>query len=74
MKPEPDAIPGTASIWIPDVTYNRPFITKANFRDGNFKGVWNTGLFGRQDKKIKWEGNSSTWNAGTLLNRDTTLV
>jgi hypothetical protein len=70
MKPEPDAIPGTASIWIPDVTYNRPFITKANFRDGNFKGVWNTGLFGRQDKKIKWEGNSSTWNAGTLLNTE----
>lgn len=54
--------------WVVDVTYFRPFITKGNFRDGNFKGVWNTGLFGRQDKKIKWEGIGSSWNIGTLLN------
>lgn len=54
--------------WVVDVTYFRPFISKANFRDGNFKGVWNAGLFGRQDKKIKWEGISSSWNIGTLLN------
>ena len=54
--------------WVVDVTYFRPFISKANFRDGKFKGTWNAGLYGRQDKKIKWEGINSTWNIGTLLN------
>lgn len=38
------------------------------FQNQQKKGVWNTGLFGRQDKKIKWEGDLSTWNSGTLLN------
>lgn len=70
IKPEPDAISGTSSIWIPDVKYNRPFLTKANFRDGKFKGEWNAGLFGRQDKKIKWEGGTAKWRAGTLLNSE----
>lgn len=56
------------SEWVIDVTYFQPFITKGNFRDGNFRGTWNTGLFGRQDKKIKWEGLGSAWNTGTLLN------
>jgi hypothetical protein len=54
--------------WSVDVTYHRPIISKSNFRDGNFKGNWNAGLFGRQDKKITWEGIYSSWNTGTLLN------
>jgi uncharacterized protein YjbI with pentapeptide repeats len=58
----------TQSKWIPDVSYFKPILTKGNFRDGNFNGVFNTGLFGRQDKKITWTGNKSTWNNGTLLN------
>jgi len=58
----------TQSDWVVDVTYHKPLISKSNFRDGNFKGIWNTGLFGRQDKKIKWEGEISTWSGGTLLN------
>jgi hypothetical protein len=58
----------TFSDWTVDVTYHKPFITKANFRDGNFDGKWNTGLFGRQDKKITWDGSRSTWESGTLLN------
>ena len=58
----------TQSLWVVDVTYNKPFITKGNFRDGDFDGIWNVGLFGRQDKKIKWTGNKSTWQTGTLLN------
>lgn len=58
----------TQSLWVVDVTYNKPFITKGNFRDGNFDGIWNVGLFGRQDKKIRWTGNKSTWQTGTLLN------
>ncbi len=67
IGPEPDAQPGTQSQWIVDVRYNNPILTKGNFRDGNFKGDWNTGVYGRQDKKIKWEGEGD-WNNGTMLN------
>jgi hypothetical protein len=58
----------TQSEWIVDVTYFQPFLSKNNFRDGNFDGIWNTGIFGRQNKQITWEGDKSTWNTGTLLN------
>lgn len=58
----------TNSIWKVDQTYFRPFITKNNFRDGNFRGVWNSGLFGQQNKRINWDGDGSTWNIGSLLN------
>jgi len=58
----------TQSTWVVDVKYSKPILTKGNFRDGNFDGIWNVGLFGRQDKKITWSGNKSTWNTGTLLN------
>ena len=66
----------TQSTWIPDVRYNQPIITKGNFRDGNFKGTFNTGLFGSPNKKIKWNipeaifyGGSimrTLWNGGTI--------
>jgi hypothetical protein len=52
--------------WVIDVTYHQPIITKSNFRGGNFKGTWNSGLFGVQENKIDWEGGN--WNNGTLLN------
>jgi uncharacterized delta-60 repeat protein len=68
MAEEPNNYMGTYSTWKVDVRYSRPILTKANFRDGNFDGDWNVGLFGRQDKKIKWEGNVSKWYTGTLLN------
>jgi hypothetical protein len=68
MAPEPDAIAGTYSTWINDTTYNKSIITKTNFRDGNFKGIWNTGLFGTSNKRINWEGGTAKWNNGTLLN------
>jgi hypothetical protein len=58
----------TQSEWIVDVTYFQPFLSKSNFRDGNFDGIWNTGIFGRQNKQINWEGDKSIWNTGTLLN------
>jgi hypothetical protein len=58
----------TQSEWVVDVKYSKPIISKANFRDGNFNGLWNTGLFGSQNKQIKWEGKTSTWKSGTLLN------
>jgi hypothetical protein len=70
MSEEPNAIRGSFSTWVVDVTYNTAIISKTNFRDGNFDGVWNSGLFGRQNKRIKWEGDKSTWNLGTLLNTD----
>ena len=65
---EPNSIIGTYSTWKTDVRYARPIISKTNFRDGDFSGVWNVGLFGRQDKEIVWKGDKSTWNTGTLLN------
>lgn len=55
-------------IWYINNEYDEPILAKSNFRDGNFKGEWNSGLFGRQDKKIKWEGFPAVWNLGTLLN------
>ena len=58
----------TQSMWVVDVKYSKPILAKGNFRDGNFDGIWNSGLYGRQNKKIKWTGNKSTWNTGTLLN------
>ena len=58
----------TQSDWVVDVKYFQPFLSKNNFRDGNFDGIWNTGIFGRQNKQITWEGDKSTWNTGTLLN------
>ena len=58
----------TQSDWIVDVRYSKPIISKGNFRDGNFNGIWNTGLYGAQNKQIKWEGETSTWKSGTLLN------
>ena len=69
MGPEPDAVPGTYSTWITDVTYKKPIISKGNFRSGDFKGRWNTGLYGTSDRKIKWEGDGK-WYAGTLLNTE----
>jgi uncharacterized delta-60 repeat protein len=65
---EPNNFQGTYSTWKVDVKYLRPIITKTNFRDGNFDGTWNVGLFGRHNKQITWEGNVSKWNTGTLLN------
>lgn len=65
---EPNNFQGTYSTWKVNVKYLRPIISKTNFRDGNFDGEWNVGLFGRHDKQINWEGNVSKWNTGTLLN------
>ena len=56
--------------WEVNTDYNEPILTKSNFRDGNFKGEWNSGVFGTQDKKIKWEGSPAIWNLGTLLNTE----
>jgi hypothetical protein len=47
---------------------NPPIITKSNFRNGQFNGIWNGGLFGSNEKRIKWNSDSSTFNSGTLLN------
>jgi hypothetical protein len=68
MSEEPNAVRGSFSTWILDVTHNTPILTKTNFRGGEFNGTWNVGLFGRQNKKIKWKGKSSTFNTGTILN------
>lgn len=56
------------SEWIVDVNYFRPYIAKGNFRDGNFRGTWNGGLYGQYKTKINWHGDESVWNIGTLIN------
>lgn len=48
--------------------YNKPFISKSNFRGGNFKGEWNSGIFGNQENKVKWDGEYAQWNLGTAMN------
>lgn len=53
--------------WVVDESYQPAIISKLNFRDGNFKGVWNDGIYGTYDKKINWDGTQSTWNSGVLL-------
>jgi len=58
----------TGSYWEIDKTYSHPIISKANFRSGEFTGVFNNGLYGTQEKRITWKGGKSIWNGGTLLN------
>lgn len=57
----------TQSTWIPDVRYNQPFISKGNFRDGNFRGIFNTGLFGSPNKKIKWNQPQAVFKNGSIM-------
>ena len=58
----------TQSSWEVDVNYFKPYLAKSNFRDGNFRGEWNSGLYGQYDTRIKWHGDASVWNLGTLIN------
>ena len=58
----------TQSEWIVDVTYFRPYLTKNNFRDGNFRGKWNGGLYGQYKSRINWHGDESVWNIGAMIN------
>ena len=53
--------------WIVDSTYQPAIISKLNFRDGNFKGNWNDGIYGTYNKKINWTGSQSNWNSGVVL-------
>lgn len=54
--------------WTIDTDYNRVFISRANFRNGIFKGEFNSGLFGNPETEAKWSGIPAKWNSGTLLN------
>ena len=54
--------------WELDETYNQSFITKLNFRNGRFNGVWNDGVFGSYDKIIDWNSPTAIWNSGVFLN------
>ena len=48
-------------------TFTRAIISKSNFRSGNFKGSFNSGVYGSKSKKLSWDG-TGFWNGGTLLN------
>jgi uncharacterized protein YjbI with pentapeptide repeats len=57
------------SNWVLSKDSLTPIITKSNFRGGNFKGSFNSGVFGSNVKKLNWDSNS-IFNGGTLYNAD----
>lgn len=61
-----DLFAGTYSAWEVDNKYLQPIISKGNFRGGNFKGNFNSGVFGSTDKKIEWY--NANFNSGTIFN------
>lgn len=66
-----DGIPGKTFSWVVDSRYNIPFITKSNFRLGDFNGIFNSGIYGTLDRRIEWDKErfeKATWNSGLLLN------
>ena len=48
-------------------TFTKAIISKSNFRSGDFKGSFNSGVYGSKSKKLSWDG-TGLWNGGTLLN------
>ena len=61
----------TTGEWTADVKQQSKtsgaIITRGNFREGNFSGTFNNGVFGSKAKKISWTGDGK-WNGGTLFN------
>jgi hypothetical protein len=54
--------------WIIDIKYKQTIISKLNFRDGNFNGNFNDGIYGTYLKSLNWIGDVSNWNSGFLVN------
>jgi transcriptional regulator with XRE-family HTH domain len=61
-----DLYNATFSTWKVDSKYLKPILTKGNFRRGDFKGNFNSGVFGSTDEKIEW--NNAKFNSGTIFN------
>jgi hypothetical protein len=53
--------------WEFDITSYKPYISKLNFRGGQFNGNWNDGIFGTYINSNNWYGNS-IWNSGIFIN------
>jgi hypothetical protein len=53
-------------IWNLDIRYKKPFISRLNFRYGNFGGNHKDGVFGSFERKNNW--NNATWNSGIFMN------
>lgn len=71
LDKELDGVSGIGFTWVVDTRYNTPFITKSNFRKGDFNGIFNSGVFGTQERRITWNKDyfkNATWNTGVLLN------
>lgn len=54
--------------WVFDVTSNKAYISKLNFRHGKFNGVWNDGIFGTYLDQIDWDSLAAKWNSGIFIN------
>lgn len=47
--------------------FTRSILSKSNFRNGDFNGSFNSGVYGSKSKKLSWNG-TGIWTGGTLLN------
>jgi hypothetical protein len=54
--------------WEFDISSNKSYISKLNFRNGKFNGVWNDGVFGTYLDEIDWYGDNAKWNSGIFIN------
>lgn len=54
--------------WNYDILSNKPYISKLNFRNGVFKGVWNDGIFGSYKNEVNWNNKSGKWFSGIFIN------
>jgi hypothetical protein len=54
--------------WVNNTKYYQPFVSKSIFRNGNFIGEFNDGIYGTYEKRNSWDGN--TWKGGVLINTD----
>ena len=53
--------------WVVSIENMVPIITRSNFRGGEMKGSWNSGVYGSSEKIMEWSGIGS-WNGGILYN------
>lgn len=53
--------------WVVSIENMVPIITRSNFRGGEMKGSWNSGVYGRSEKIMEWSGTGE-WNGGILYN------
>lgn len=54
--------------WEYSILYNKAYISKLNFRNGKFEGIWNDGIYGTYLNQIDWDSENAIWNSGIFIN------